>query len=167
VRGSRGAFNFEQASFETRVLNPGTTGTILANHLSSPGVAQGYALMIWPGNALNFATGKSTDAVKWNENRTTYPLVPGMVFHVVAVLNDNGMNRVYINGEEAGARPYRPYGVFEGRAVVGYKNGDGSFNTYLTNVAIDELKVYDRALSSAEIEAHYLEVKAAIYALNP
>ncbi|HKP98088.1 MAG TPA: esterase-like activity of phytase family protein [Fibrobacteria bacterium] len=167
ARGSRGAFNFDHATFETMVLNPGTTGAVLANHLSGPGLAQGYWLGIWPGNTLNFVTGNSQDAVKWNETRSSYPLVPGKVYHVTAVLNDNGWNRVYINGEEAGSQPFRPYEPHDGRTVVGYKFGDGIFNTYLTNGAVDELKVYDRALSGDEIRAHYLEVKAGIDAVNP
>ncbi|MEO7427067.1 MAG: esterase-like activity of phytase family protein [Fibrobacteria bacterium] len=167
ARGSRGAFNFTHATYETIVLNPGTSGVVLANTNSGPGLAQGYWLGIWPGNTLNFVTGNSQNAVKWNETRATSPLIPGKVYHVAAVLNDNGYNRVYINGEEAGTQPFVPYEPFDGRAVVGYKFGDGIFNTYLTHGAVDELKVYDRVLSDQEIRAHYLEVKPGIDAVNP
>ncbi len=166
ARGSRGAFNFSHATIETIVLNPGTTGVILASTKFQTGVAQGYVLMIWPGNTLNFATGNDQNDIKWNETHSTNPLIPGKVYHVAAVLNDNGMNRVYIDGVEAGAQPFVPYLPYDGRAIVGYKYGDGSFNTYLTNGAVDELKVYDRALSAAEINAHYLQVKAGIDNVN-
>jgi Concanavalin A-like lectin/glucanases superfamily len=149
------------------VANPGTTGVIIANHLSGPGVAQGYWLGIWPGNTLNFVTGNSANAVKCNEMRSLQPLLSGKVYHVAAVLNDNGWNRVYINGEEAGSQPFTAYEPYDGRATVGYKFGDGIFNTYLSHGAVDELKVYDRVLSGEEIRAHYQDVKAGIDALNP
>jgi hypothetical protein len=166
ARRSRGSFNFSHATFEAIVLNPGSTGVILSNHKAQPGVAQGYWLGIWPGNTLNFVTGNDQNAGKWSETRSTVPLVPGKVHHVAAVLNDNGWNRVYIDGKEAGAQPFVPYLPYDGRALVGYKFNDGVFNTYLANGALDELKVYDRALSSAEIGAHYQQVKTGIENVN-
>ncbi len=166
VRGSRGAFNFSHATIETIVLNSGTTGVILASDKYQSGIAQGYWIGFLPENTLNFATGNDKNGIKWNETRSTISLLPGKVYHIAAVLNDNGWNRVFINGEEAGVQPFVPYLPYDGKATVGYSYGDGVFGGYMPHGAIDELKVYDRALSASEIHAHYMQVKAGIDIVN-
>jgi len=78
--------------------------------------------------------------------------VTGTNFHHVAVTKTNSVVIFYIDGVNAGQSSYDPGFIFDTPASIG-ACGDLKQNSFYG--LIDELAVYDRALSASEIQAIY------------
>ncbi len=172
VISSKGAFNFPSLTIEAVVSVPQASAFIaqynVYGHDMGLSLARGYSLFFNENRNLEFATGNQDISPIWNECISPVALASGTVHIVAGVLNDAGFDKVYIDGEEMMAvptKPYLPNLVF--RLRVGYGYGNGGLNGYMSpGSAMDDLKLWDRALSSEEMHFHYLAIKDTVDQLN-
>ena len=81
---------------------------------------------------------------------STLAVVGTNAFHHVAVTKSGTNVVIYVNGTGQAVGPYDPGFVFDGPAVIGARGTD--FGTSFLG-SIDEVSIYNRALTSAEIQA--------------
>ena len=113
-------------------------------------------MLLWIDDAGNYSLGATADMS--NYVTTTVAPTPGVWEHVVGTW-DGAMLRLYLNGVQIGSKPFTgPLGSptldFEianyhyDVALVGFDHFFGG--------ALDDVALYGRALSPAEIKSHYL-----------
>jgi hypothetical protein len=69
----------------------------------------------------------------------------------IAVTYDGAMQRIYVNGVEAGSRAQTgPIAVGNGALRIG---GNNAFTDEFFSGVIDEVRIFNRALTAAEIRA--------------
>src|SRR4030095_4580384 len=78
-------------------------------------------------------------------------------FHHVAVTKSGSPVILYLDGFAEAVGPYDPGFVFDGPMAIGARGGD-LFNSFLG--LIDEMSIYNRALSNAEVQAIYYAASA-------
>ncbi len=104
------------------------------------------------GNAN--AAYRNTDfdnAVAWKDNGTTATEADGAWHHIVAVYPDAAVRHVYVDGVLAGSTVFtQPYFTEKNQVAVGNNNRNAT-PTDAFNGLIDDVRVYDHVLSSAEI----------------
>lgn len=170
--GTRDTFNFPRLTVEAVVSVPAADAFIaqynIYGHDQGVSLAKGWAFFFNVNRQLEFATGNQSLYPIWQECASAQIMVPGTVHHVAGVLDDAGFDKVYVDGEEAMAIPTRPYLRNDTQRMrVGYGFGNGVLSGYMKpGSAMDELKLWDRALPAGEIRSHYLAVKDAIDKLN-
>jgi hypothetical protein len=105
----------------------------------------GYGFALWDDGSL-FLTKNQVDAV------FATLAVTDTEFHHVAVTKAGNTVRFYLDGVGQLAEPYDPEFTFTGPAAIGGRGGD-----FLASFlgSIDEVSIYNRALSAAEIQAAY------------
>lgn len=91
-----------------------------------------------------FFVGASTDL--------TAAVVAGADYHVVAAVDPTGNAVLYVNGTPADSATYSNPGDASLALTIGY---DPSVGTHHFDGAIDEVAIYDRVLTAAEIAEHY------------
>jgi len=146
ARESMGKFtstNFTFAAF-VQLQSSGKVRTLFQNGEATAGAKTGYLLQIAADNTVQVVFGDGS----WHVVSTTAKVIG--VAHV-AVSYDGANIKVFLNGSLASAVPYT--GSFvpgNGSAMVGSAAIDGQHSYFFTD-NIDEIRVYNRALSSAEI----------------
>jgi prepilin-type N-terminal cleavage/methylation domain-containing protein len=121
---------------------------------------EAYSLQFWTGNTIALLVDSSPGSYQLIQS--TVNLVPGQWYHVVGTWDSSGM-RIYINGQLNNSNTV---------SVVAQKNSgalnigaqlSSSYNSSLQNLGfngiIDEVQVYDKALSADEISAYYSSTK--------
>lgn len=78
-------------------------------------------------------------------------LTPGTTYHVVGVSNGKGKGFIYLNGVLIKSGPYMDSGAYSGPAHIAVAS-DGSSRF---QGVIDEVAIYNKALSANKILAHY------------
>ena len=131
----------------------GTFETFIGRKMST----QGWNLLIGSGNKLRLRMDTSTIG-------NSYPIVTGPLIndgnwhHIAAVVNlPSSQINLYVDGEDAGSS-----------AIIGgtFTETDGTLNimgpalgTGYSTGKIDEVRIYNRALTASEIQAHYDDLK--------
>jgi hypothetical protein len=86
----------------------------------------------------------------------TGPLVTNQWYHIAAVLDAGDSMRIYTNGVEAAAKTAAvPGTVFDSRSPLWFGTIDNKADGNQFYGIIDEVAVYDKALSESRIQAHY------------
>lgn len=171
VAESDGKFNFSWGSIEAVVLyRPSpypTTQLIFSNTTFMPGIAEGWDFNILTGGLLSFNTGNTSrpNGEPWNILKSPEFLVEGLAFHLAATWNDNGVNKIFINGRKVAFKPFITYSPSKDLCRFGYHIGDVKIGSWLYS-DVDEIKIYDRPLSEVEILNRYNELKPGIEKLN-
>ena len=135
----------QTATLEAWVKNTGlvTFGTIFSNR------ANGDTGNIWFGTSGTFKPAIYSGA---NSIEAATPLVIGQWYHIVGVLTNN-IGRIYINGVLSIEGPLPKSPNLVGNWAIGV---DGTpAGTLWWSGNIDEVAIYNRALSASEILAHY------------
>ncbi|MCU0652212.1 MAG: LamG domain-containing protein [Candidatus Omnitrophica bacterium] len=116
---------------------------------------EAYSLQFWTGNkiALIVNNGPGYDVVQ-----SSTDLVAGQWYHVVGSWDASGM-KMYVNGELSGSNSTQAVAQNSSGALnIGAQLSD-SYSSFYKNMGfdgkIDEVKVYDRAISADEIKAYY------------
>jgi len=105
------------------------------------------------GNALrtSFSLNSNGDGDE-TTTRASAPLPTGSVQHIVLVVDDTGNQlRLYLNATQVGSVAYN--GVLSGINDVNVWLGRSNWNDPPLNGAIDEFRIYDVALSAAQVTA--------------
>ncbi|MDD4924651.1 MAG: LamG domain-containing protein [Dehalococcoidales bacterium] len=104
--------------------------------------------------------GVSNDFIYWgvgNNYHTESSTIPhGMAtstWNHMVITADGSSAKYYINGVEKDSFSYTP-GTNTVKLAIGGMNGSSALQNYLNGI-IDEVKVYSRALSPAEVRYHY------------
>ncbi|MEK7566880.1 MAG: LamG domain-containing protein, partial [Patescibacteria group bacterium] len=119
-----------------------------------PGLGSGYWLRIGAGT-LEFSVGATTQA----EGQTiiTTPVSAGVWRHVVAVKDSSGDVKLYVDGESTGTilrQSPDTNSTSEVPFLIGaWSHGGGAGASEFFNGQIDEIAVYNRALSASEARA--------------
>lgn len=114
-----------------------------------------YSLSVQPSAAVRFQVGDDSGATLCGVDLETPAIVLQQWTHVAAIFDAaGGTMQVYLNGELAAQTNalVRPPGDLSGGGVVIGNNSPGNIAEPLQG-RIDELAVYDRALSALEIKA--------------
>jgi len=116
---------------------------------------EAYSLQFWSGNsiALLVNNGSSYDLVQSTTN-----LVTGQWYHVVGSWDASGM-KIYLNGELNNSNTAQAIAQNSSGALnIGAQLSE-SYSSFHKNMGfdgtIDEVKIYDRAISADEIKASY------------
>ena len=123
-------------------INPAALGRRVVDKITA-GASDGYLLDIWPGN-VRFIVGNQ------GVNGST-PLTSGAWTHIAATYDGSQM-RVYVNGVLDGSLTTNiaiPVNSLPLR-IGADQNGSNQFNGL-----IDEVEIFNRALSAAEIQSIY------------
>ncbi len=129
---------------------------------------------IWLGRDENFGNsgeqgkvsfGFDGEGIQWNWHMVTNTTVldPNEWYHIVAVLGSSGQ-KLYINGVEEASNPTTETSIINAGVWLGreMRFGNGRLNGVL-----DEFRIYNRALSEAEIQELYnLEMPAVSGCIN-
>jgi hypothetical protein len=119
-------------------------------HILSKG--DGYELMIFENGKVEFRVNRDTNASDYRiTSRKDYP-TNGSTWMHVAVTFDGRKSTLYINGEEDVSETYNTTKINTNNSpvLIGAKKG---FNRWTG--ALDEVRLYNRALSSSEIRDIY------------
>jgi predicted outer membrane repeat protein len=164
-----GALQFDGVDDHVQVrhddsLNPGTELTLMAwVNLQNPGADQ----KIVGKRPLTPRRGYSLGAINnqlygeiWDSDQTRHELkagnIPAQIWtHLAVTWQTNGKLIGYINGQEVGwtAANGNPIGTNDRQLVIG--KAPWERNQFFVNGAIDEVAVFDRALSASEISNIY------------
>ncbi len=116
----------------------------------------GWALQIWPSGRPSWAYGNGSGFPEV----TAGSIVTDNQFHHVAGTLDGSTLRIYIDGAFAGSRPFRgtPSGNTRPVHIGAFITRDVTFMNFTRhfNGVIDEVEIFNRALTAHEIEAIYL-----------
>ncbi len=102
----------------------------------------------------------SEDDTEWFTPITSTTAVNDGQWHHVVLTADNGTDRLYLDGQLVGSlsRPRILSWQEEARFAIGplnWRMPSGNTGNFDLNGQLDEPAVYDRALSAAEVQAHY------------
>ena len=149
-------------------FHPGNSATIEAWVQLDPSAANnpGYYAIVarWDGSyELDFAPGDVPNLIVRNQVNAfglvaaSAPLARGQWHHLVGIY-DGGVMTLYINGTFAASAPLagtlRNGGPSPDRVLIGATR-DGSTSSFQWKGLIDEVAIYNRALSADRVLAHY------------
>jgi len=140
-----------------------------------PGPANDWAYAIFgrPGWHLDLHYNPARQFVFeiWNDTPSWFGVVsaaydPGQWHHVVGVVDDSGKTfSLYVDGLLAGSKPFtgklRDYGTLP--YYIGTSNHDAAAYNWFFDGLIDDVRIFDRALSADDVSALYnnrLEINA-------
>jgi hypothetical protein len=127
-------------------------GFIMQNGDITGNVGHGYGLVMSGNNASNAGFGNSLTAfyagVAYVNSGGTFPTA-NIWYHVVLV-RSNGITIFYINGTQTANTSTTTVNTPIGSLIIGGLSGSNFFNG-----AIDEVKIYNTALSGAQVLAEY------------
>lgn len=120
----------------------------IASKLVHASNREGYALGLWSDNRVAFIVGQSWS--NWNMVLSSQALQKDQWYHVAGTY-DGANIKIYINGVGDGTQPYNG-GIWDSQTsfLIG-KRSDGS--PY--DGTIDELRLWNRALSPTEVKTAY------------
>jgi len=136
-------------------VNPKSTlynGRIISKG-SGPGL-RGWSLNVENYNVFEFSVAANTnDAATWVDSTTQVPL--NTWTHVVGVFQPGAALRIYINGVLSGSKT-TAVPITQFNPPVNVRIG-GRNDGYSFDGIIDEVRVYDRALTAVEIQQLYAD----------
>ena len=136
-------------------VNPKSTlynGRIISKG-SGPGL-RGWSLNVENYNVFEFSVAANTnDAATWVDSTTQVPL--NTWTHVVGVFQPGAALRIYVNGVLSGSRT-TAVPITQFNPPVNVRIG-GRTDGYSFDGIIDEVRVYDRALTAVEIQQLYAD----------
>jgi hypothetical protein len=138
--------NFVNAPFTIEALIKGNLATSSAMRVfdkSAAGTGSGYGLEV-SGNLVRLIGTPSLQVFVALASNTTY--------HLAGVSNGSGTGFLYVNGALVGSGPYASPNPYTGSAHIAIAS-DGSAHF---NGTIDEVSVYNSALTANQIRAHYV-----------
>jgi len=124
-----------------------------ANHMVIHQRGGVYGVLLFPNKNLDrlyFATG---DGSVMNWDSQSYSFSTDLWYHV-AVTYADGTKTWYINGINIGTKARPVFAKSTANLGIG---GDLGIGYYVLNGLIDEVRIYDRALSAGEVERHFQE----------
>lgn len=114
-----------------------------------------YYCLLWTGGAAGIQCGLSYDGTNYSAVTGGTSISTGTWYHIAFVYNDTDM-RIYINGslDSNGAENPKAYtaGIYNGPGV--FKICDHTSNFYFDGL-VDDLAIFDRELSAAEVSEIY------------
>ncbi len=117
---------------------------------------EAYTLQFWTGDRL--LIGVRNDSGQIVMLQSSQALQPGQLYHVVGTWSPEGM-RIYINGQLDSTTPNTTIAMnSDGNLNIGsqiQEDYNGSWGNLPFDGMIDEVGVYDRALTPEEIQAYY------------
>ena len=111
--------------------------------------SSGYQLTVKNGK-ITLSRCNTTDWQDSTQRETTTAIETGKWYHIVGTY-DNGIFNIYFNGVAQSLSAEDQLGYGTGSDLLIGKRSDG----YAFNGTIDEVRIYNRALSTSEILAHY------------
>lgn len=165
ISDSRGTLNFPQCTMEALIYYvPGPKHqSIIQNATFYPRVYMGYSFVIYADGRVSLNTGHP--ASFWTSTTASLPLEAGRAYHLAAVINQGGQDKLFIDGEPVGASASNPYLPNTGMGFFGMAYGDTEFSGW-SKSTLDEVKIYDQALSDADILSHYQQYQGGLDSLN-
>ncbi len=176
--GFAGAFNGSNSRFQLN-LNPnaalfsasfwinlndvtGNTNNILGN-LTATAYALGFTLYVYLGK-FNVVTSSNT--VNWDMAKTYNQTINNNQWYHVAFVSNGSNNDLYINGQIVSSTT-----IFIGSQVSLNSNSSNlemSFggSTRIINGKVDQVRIYDSAISAADVTTLYKEVECEAAAIN-
>ncbi|HEX2937082.1 MAG TPA: LamG domain-containing protein [Bacteroidales bacterium] len=109
----------------------------------------------WKGNKYTFGFAVSLNGVRYGVNSSPIKWIPGNWYFVVGTYNGN-LLKIFVNGVEISS--YSVIGQiddFGQNLWIGHGNNNGNSNLGYTPAGIDEVRIYNRALTQEEIVALY------------
>ena len=113
-----------------------------------------YELTVEPGGTIEFALSSDGSSATWLESNNT---VQDNEWNHIAAVSDGNTMRIYINGEQdpnTKAAPASLHSSSYNLQIGTWEYSPNQRDTYFNGV-IDEVKIYNRALSAEEIKADY------------
>lgn len=139
--------NFVSAAFTIEAwINPNdstTSGRIVDK--TQAGFANGYGFDFNMSGTPYIRMLGSQNLVK------AYPFVAGNRYHVVAISSGSGTGTIYVNGAYVVSTTYSSTNAWTGSLRIG-ADSNGASNP---NAIVDEVAVYNYALSASTIQQHY------------
>jgi hypothetical protein len=129
------------------------------------GIRNGYSLFIYPTGFPVFSIASGN---QWMGCQSNESIASGRWYHIVGSY-DNNFLRLYVNGELKNSLPCTGgimYPVGQDVRIGCQKLQDGTLR-YFANGRIDELRVYNYALTADSILAHYQNEAPGIIILLP
>jgi hypothetical protein len=165
VANSKDSFNLKKFSIEcwyfsnlvpTTYISVG--GYILDHQYVASGVRNGYGLYIAPDGRVDFAMSNA-DGSDWLQDFSTTSIEENRWYHIVCTYDSLSL-KVYVNGVCEATLPYSGGYIPSGAdARIGCQRLiDGTLRCF-DNGKIDELKLFNYALPSDTIRAHYSALK--------
>jgi hypothetical protein len=125
-----------------------------------------FELDVAPGDVVNLVVRNQANEL--GVVAAPSPLTRGQWYHVVGVYG-GGLLQLYINGSQVASQPFagtlRNGGPSPDRVLIGATR-DGSNGSYQWKGSIDEVAIYDYAISPAQVMTHYLAAAPPPMALN-
>lgn len=171
VAESDGKFNLVRGTIEAVVLyRPSpypTTQLIFCNTTFMPGIAEGWDFNILTGGTLSFNTGNTSrpGGLPWNILKAPEYLVEGRAYHLAATWNDNGVNKLFINGKKVAFKEFVEYTPSKDLSRFGYHVGDVKIGSWLYSM-VDEVVIHNRVLTELEMLERFGKLRAGIDSLN-
>lgn len=133
---------------------PMPTNTLVIGNFyepTAPAAYEGWRFVMFNGTAISFVIGTAERTYSGAVSSST-PFSPGWN-HIVGTY-DGTIARLYINGTQRGTRnPAQPY--VPRTSVPASAAPRISLNAYWDGRRVDDWSIYSRALSAAEVAAHY------------
>lgn len=152
------ALNPAAFSVELWATVAGSQGTYRSPFTSRFNVpTQGYAVYVNPSNRWELFIGDGT-STEWQPTSGGAAVALDTTYHVVLTFGA-GEVRVYVDGAMVASRTgvtLRPNAVGGGRIGAGATEYPAGAD-YFFNGLLDELALYDRALTSGEVTAHWVQ----------
>ena len=121
---------------------------------------EAYSLQFWTGNTIALLV--NTGSGSYQLIQSTVDLAPSQWYHVVGTWDSSGM-QIYINGQINNSNTVSAVAQKSSGALNIGAQLSSSYNSSLKNLGfqgtIDEVQVYDKALSADEISAYYNSIK--------
>jgi hypothetical protein len=142
--------NYTMSAWIKPSVLPQLGGIVLNGFDNTVNSGNGYSIVIDDGSSISSGNKISAgiDGAGWCGGSTALPAT-NQWYHVV-VVRDNGISKVFINGVQTsmacGTTPITPSGTVR----IGAHNGGRYFNG-----AIDEIKIYNTALTAAQVLSEY------------
>ncbi|MCL4354800.1 DUF2341 domain-containing protein [Patescibacteria group bacterium] len=149
------------------VLNMGTNNFTISmwvklNNLSSPDAPElldkmnagtgtpGYHLRVGYNDEIEFQVGGSSGAIEANSANSA--ITTGRWYHVTAVYDKQNGHKIYIDGKQSGTTTTGDVGNADSTDTLKFGQG---FNSWEMDGTYDEVRIYNRALSSSEVSKLY------------
>lgn len=158
VANSKDSFAFKKFTVESwyyaNSIPTGGQARILTFDYAASGIRNGWALCVFPQGFPDF-TLSSGDGTDWIDCLCPIAILPGKWYHIAGSFDGSNL-RLYVNGVLENTVPYSGGVLAPGTnaRIACQRLMDGTVR-YGANGKIDELKVYNYALSASTILSHY------------
>ena len=154
VASALGTSRFTIEVWARPAASPGTfRGAVSLRRGNGCGDTRGWSIAADMTDRWNVYTGTSGPLACWNE--TAGGLANVSVSHHLVLTYDGVTSVLYVDGAEVGRRTidYRP--IADSTLRLGFVHGDGDAPQFHFEGTLDELAIYDRALTPAAVARHF------------